>query len=122
MKPTLRAEMHKKKIMKMADIILDKYDKKEAWNRVALVAVISVEIEDLLAQVEAKARLNLLNEVRDSLYMYTHQWVGDDKKRVCESCGEVVERWTVCEASQLKANDLVDDLLQAIEKLKEKHE
>ena len=52
--------------------------------------------------------------IKQYLYMYTHQWVGDDKKRVCENCREVVEKWSVCDASTQKANYLVSDLLTAL--------
>lgn len=73
-------------------------------------------IEEVISFI-AKERTELLDEIKSNLFMYTHQWPGDDEQRVCENCRDVVKKWTVCDASQQKANYLVADLLKALEKL-----
>lgn len=65
-------------------------------------------------------RQRVIEEVKNHLFIYTHQWTGDDHERFCENCRKVVKKWTVCEVSQLKANDLVSDLLSTLKEMENK--
>ena len=67
-----------------------------------------------LTQAIQSAETRERERIKSYLFMYTHQWAGDDEQRVCEQCHEVVKRWTVCDASQQKANYLVSELLKAL--------
>lgn len=40
------------------------------------------------------------HEIKAEMFMYEHQWAGDDKQRFCETCKEAVELGSPCKASK----------------------
>lgn len=101
MKPTLRAESLSERITDILNLSDNNFVKRDL-------------ILSELAQVEAKARLNLLNEVRElvekqKLGTYK-EWVGATRKY-----GGTREEW---EKLNNRGHDrVIDDLLSALDKL-----
>lgn len=76
-------------------------------------------VEEEIQNVREEER----QRIKELLFIYTHQWPGDEQQKFCETCCEVIEKGTVCKGSNLKAYLLVEDLLKSIgtKNNKEKH-
>lgn len=72
------------------------------------------KIKERVSSSVQEAKAEERSRIKQVLFMYTHQWVGDDKERFCESCGEVIHKYSPCEATKTNINCLVEDLLASL--------
>lgn len=103
------ADHDEKQILKDLTFIIGYADDAQD-KRLTLLEFVKMHRDQVFDLGRAQGR----EEVKDLTYMYTHQWPGNDEKRVCETCGEVVEKWTPCEMSKSLATPLVKDILDFV--------
>lgn len=85
-----------------------------------IVKELSEELYEQLPHSVQEAKAERAREIKQVLFMYTHQWVGDDKERLCETCGEVIQKYTPCQATKVNINCLVEDLLASLKQEEQK--
>ena len=77
-------------------------------------------IADLYAQAYQAGRESVIEDIDAQLFMYTHQWAGDDKERACESCKQVVRKNSFCEASSGKTRAIYEILQELRQQIKQR--